>query len=85
MGRRQTAERSTPAAELSALLAAGDHRAARTLAREILAGAAEREADREAARAALARVAPERGASVAAAAGLLFLAVVAALGLLLRA
>jgi len=85
MGRHQTAERGTPAAELSALLAAGDHGAARALAREILAGAAGRDADRDAARAALARVVPERGAALAAAAGLVFLAVVAALGLFLRA
>jgi hypothetical protein len=85
MGKRQPPERSALAAELQALLGAGDQRSARARAREILAGAAAGDADRQAARAVLARVEPDRGVAVVAAVGLALFAVVAVLGLFLRA
>ncbi len=68
-------------AELSALLEAGDHRAAAARARAALGTPHLREEDREIARAALARVAPERGAVVAAVVGFAFVLGVALLGL----
>jgi hypothetical protein len=71
-------------AELEALLAAGDHRRVAARARAVLGDAASGEPDRAAARDALSRVAPEPGATLAAVAGLVLFAAVAALGLAAR-
>jgi hypothetical protein len=71
--------------ELAALLEAGDHRAAAARARELAARAGASDAERDAARAALARTSPERGALLAAAAGLALFLGVLLLGIVLRA
>ncbi len=75
-------KRSTVAAELAAFLEVGDNRAAAAMARQILSDSARNASDQDAARAALGRVKPERAAAMAAAAGLILLAVAALLGLL---
>ena len=71
--------RGSAADRIRSLLDAGDHRAARAEARAVLADPAAPDPDRSAAAAALASLAPERGAVVAGALGAAAAVVLAAL------
>ena len=77
-------QRVRGAGELGALLAVGDHRAASSLAHQILAQPDGAPADRHAAATALARVRPERSAALAVVAGLALFAGAALFGLVFR-
>jgi len=79
----RTGRRAPRAERLCALLDAGDHAAARAESRAVLADPEAAPQDRAAAEAALASLAPDRGAVAAGAAGIA-VAVAIAAGLLLR-